>query len=370
MLWSYLKRLLFGRCPFEWSCRWPVHFCKITLVKGDHVLPRHLISLLQNSRHNTVSRISNEHEPFSELPAITIQYQRDILRNLENFGPSGVVTLATGRSSSRAFGKQHQQQDGEKSFTAWFRIYIILYCIIVQHIAVWHNMLPLNPAFKKNKHFPCFQAMISVAGLDLPAAWHSLQNSATAVGYLFSTWLYCLIINVCMALFWNWEVLHLTASHVSFIPKKVLESLCEKAARQSKLGDVCHRPVSFIFFIIILVHPSYSHHWYHWVFFLVCSRGKLATSESARLCARSVASGRFVWRHTRAKLLWQVANHLFPKGYTCSGDKSAVELLKGHFVSSSSNSAFLKYSAWVIYQRYSKWWMWEPLILISKGLGG
>ena len=46
-----------------------------------------------------------------------------------------------------------------------------------------------------------------------------------------------------MALFWNWEVLHLTASHVSFIRKKVLESLCEKAARQSKLGDVCHRPV-------------------------------------------------------------------------------------------------------------------------------
>ena len=96
--------------------------------------------------------------------------------------------------------------------------------------------------------------MISVAGLDLPAAWHSLQDSATAVGYFFSTWLYCLIINVCMALFWNREVLHLTASHVSFIRKKVLESLCEKAARQSKLGDVCHRPVSFIFFIIILVH--------------------------------------------------------------------------------------------------------------------
>ena len=25
----------------------------------------------------------------------------------------------------------------------------------------------------------------------------------------------------------------------------------------------------------------------------------------------------------------QVANHLFPKGYTCSGDKAAVETLKG-----------------------------------------
>ena len=26
---------------------------------------------------------------------------------------------------------------------------------------------------------------------------------------------------------------------------------------------------------------------------------------------------------------WQVANHLFPKGYTCSGDLPAVEILKG-----------------------------------------